>query len=219
MSWLSSIWDDITGQNQAAPAAAQSAQQTQLMEQQNATTNANIATGQNAIDNAFATFTPQYYQGVTQAYENAENPQLTNQFDIAKDQLTAQLAGAGTLNGSVGNNAEALLQQDYAENEAQIASQAQDASNQLESTVSNDETNLTALNNSGNNPGATATTAQADAGAIVAPQAYPTLSNVFGAALTPTASAAKSATTAVGQYAPFAQPTMPTSGNGSAVFS
>lgn len=213
---ISSAFGIPSGAPAAAPAAAQ---QAAITAQQNQT-DANIATGANTINADFAQFTPAYYQGVANAYTAAEDPQLKDQFHIAKGQLTAQLAGAGQLGGSAGNEAQAQLQKTYAENEASVAAGGQSAAQQMESTVSNDETNLYGMNATAANPNTTATMAQATSGALVAPQAYPTLSNVFASALSPLSNATKSATTGLyGPYTPTTQQTTPTTGSGSASYS
>lgn len=184
---------------------------------QQAQTNANITAGQNAIDTAFSQFTPDYYQGVANAYENAYNPQLTDQHNIAEDQLTAALAGNGMGESSVGNNAQAQLEKTYATNQANIANQGQDAANAMRTQVNNTEDQLSAMNAAAANPSLAASQAQAADAALVAPQSYPTLSNVFASVLSPISSATKAYTTGT-NYTPYQVTTTPTSGNGSASF-
>jgi hypothetical protein len=202
--------------NPGAPAAAST--QAAITAQQNAT-NAAVTSGQNAIDSAFSQFTPAYYNGVTQAYENAYDPQLAQQDSIAEDQLTAGLAGNGMLDSSVGNNAQAQLELSNANEQTQIADQGVSAAQSLESTVNNTEDQLSAMNATAADPALAASEAQAQSAALVAPQSYPTLSNVFSSVVSPFAAAAKagSGSTAPGLFTPLPQPTMPTSGAGSSV--
>jgi hypothetical protein len=207
---------DLFGSNSQPDANAAAQEQAQITAQQDQT-NANIAQGQNNIDSAFAQFTPDYYSGVTTAYENAYDPQVANQYSIAKDQLTAQLAGNGMLDSSVGDNAKAQLALTNANEQASIADQGVNAANSLESTVNNTEDNLSAMNASAANPSLAATDASAQAATLVAPQAFPSLSNVFASVLSPVASATKAASGAM-NLTPYPQPTTPTSGAGSAVF-
>ena len=83
-------------------------QQTQMLEQQQATHDSNVAAGKKSIDTAFSQFDQPYFDAYGTAYKNAYNPQLTDQYGIAKDKLTAMLAGNDQLGGSVGNNDLAL---------------------------------------------------------------------------------------------------------------
>jgi hypothetical protein len=197
MSWLSDLFD---GGTKAAAAAAN--QQTALITQQQQAHDAAVASGKANIDSAFSAFTPDYYSGVSTAYDNAYEPQLMDQYNISKDQLTAQLAGNDTLEGTVGANALSQLQKTYNTNQAQIADQGVNAANTLKHTVSNHETNLYSMNASAADPSAAATEAQAQAGVLVSPQSYNTLSKVFGAVLSPFAAAQKSNSTSLGAFTP-----------------
>jgi hypothetical protein len=85
----------------------------------------------------------------------------------------------------------AQLDKAYANSQSDIANQAPDAENSFNSNVDNTKTNLYTMNANAADPLTTAAQAQASAGAIVAPQSYPTLSNVFGDALSPFATANK----------------------------
>lgn len=201
---------DLFGSSSTPDAGAAAAQQAQITAQQNQT-NANITQGQNNIDQAFSQFTPDYYSGVTKAYEDAYDPQLADQYGIAKDQLTAALAGNGMGQSSVGNNAQAQLFKTNASQQAQIADQGVDAANSLKTTVNNTEDNLSAMNAAAANPSLAATNAQAQAGAMVAPQAYPTLGNVFASALSPIAGAVKANQTSIPNYTPSNASAPPTS--------
>lgn len=180
-----------SGDNGAAAAANQ---QTQLLEQQQATHDSDVAAGKTAIDSAFSQFDQPYFDNYATSYENAYNPQLTDQYGIAKDKLTAMLAGNGQLGGSAGNNSLAQLDKTYANNQTDIANQAADAENTAKTNVANQKSNLYAMNASAADPASAASQAQASAGSIVSPQSYPTLSNVFGDALSSVATAQKANT-------------------------
>lgn len=197
----------MCGGSSEDPGAAAAAQQTQLLEQQNQQHNIDVQTGANSITNAFSQFTPQYYSDYGTAYENAYNPQLTQQYGQAQDKMTAELAGNGQLGGSVGNQDMALLGQTYNNNQSDIANQAQDAENTLKSNVNNTETNLFNMNASAADPTSSAQQAQAAAGAIVAPQSYPALSDVFGNALGSVATTQKAAGNSLGATASTTPPT------------
>lgn len=220
-----SIWDAFTGavdraftlpgSNAASDAASN---QTGMLANQQAQTNAAITGGAQNITDAFSQFSPAYYAGVANAYDAAYNPQLTQQFGIAQDQLTAQLAGNGMGGSSVGAYDNGQLQQNYNTNQVAIANAGQDAANAMKTTVNNDENNLFASNANAAAPGTTATQAQATAGAIVPQSSYPTLGNVFGAVLSPIASAQKAASGSLAgsqQYFTGPSASAPTGGNSS----
>jgi hypothetical protein len=87
-------------------AAAAAQQQTAQLDHQQKAHVAAVAAGKTNIDSAFSQFTPDYYSGVTKAYENVYSPQLNDQYNTSREQLTALLAGNDTLGSSVGNNAQ-----------------------------------------------------------------------------------------------------------------
>jgi hypothetical protein len=195
-------------------------QQIALMEQQQAAHDAAVAQGKNSIDAAFSQYDPAYYEKYKQSYLDAYNPQLQDQYGIARDKLIATLAGKDTLESTVGANA--LSQLDKTRDNAQIgiANAATDAANGLKSNVDTAKTNLYSMNASAADPTAAASQAQAQAGAIVSPQSYPTLTDVFAGALAPFAAAAKSN---AGSLNPIFGPPTSSSpsgpkGQGSAVF-
>lgn len=200
---------------QAAQEQAQ--QQAALTQQQEDARQAAIATGKSNIDSAFSQFTPDYYSNYTKAYTASQDAPLADQYGLAKDQLTAALAGRDTLESTGGANALSQLDKTNEDAQAQIGAQATDATNQLKSNVNNAETGLYTQNENAADPLAAASTAQATAGTIVAPQSVPTMSGVFNSALAPFATAAK--TNASSMY-PQSLPNMnaPLSGNGSGVF-
>jgi hypothetical protein len=216
VSWLSSL---IHPSNPAADAAA--AQTAQLAKQQQAH-DAAVSAGKANIDSAVAQFSDPYFAGVAKSYRDVYNPQLTDQYNTSRDQLTALLAGTDTLGSSVGNNAQAQLEKQRAVQQGNIANQGQDVANNMRAQVGNAKTNLYSMNANAADPLAAAVQSQAQAGAIVAPQAYPTLSNTFASVLSPFASAFKTNSQSTNPIynAPNANPNAaPPSGNGSAIYS
>lgn len=179
---------DVFGGGQPAASAANN--QIALMEAQQRQHDAAVQQDTGAVKDAFSQFTPDYYSNFENTYENAYDPQLTDQYNIARDKETAQLAGTDQLEGSSGAYQMGQLDKAYGTAQGQIANSAADATNSLRSTVNNSENNLYSLANQAVDPLSFASQAQQSAGAIVAPQSYPTLGSVFGAALSPLASAA-----------------------------
>lgn len=180
---------DLFGDGGAAQNAALLQQQkTQAQEDARV---AAVGQGKTAIDSAYSQFTPDYYDNYAKTYTAAQDAPLADQYGIAKDSLTAALAGRDTLGGSSGNNALAQLDKTNEDAQASIGSSATDAANALKANVNNSKNSLYAENTAAADPLAAASQAQAGAGSIVAPQSVPTMSNVFAGALAPFATAAK----------------------------
>ena len=184
--------------NNGAPAAANP--QTQLLEQQQAKHDADVAAGKKSIDDAFGQFDQGYFDAFGKSYNDAYQPQLTDQYGIAKDKVTALLAGTDQLGGSVGNDTEAQLYKTYANNQSDIANKAADATNTFRANVDASKSNLYQMNAQAADPASMATQAQATAGTIVAPASYPTLGNVFADALGSVATATKANSTSMNPW-------------------
>lgn len=174
-----------------------------------------ITQGKSSIDSAFSQFDQPYFDNYTKTYTAAQDAPLADQYGIAKDKLTAALAGRDVLESSGGANALSQLDKTNQDAQAQIGGQAVDATNQLRSNINNTKTGLYAENANAADPLAASSEAQATAGTIVAPQTVPTLSNVFASALQPVATAAKVNS---GSLFPNQNFNAPLSGNGSGVF-
>src|SRR5690349_7573710 len=90
------------GDNGAADAARE---QTRLAEALNAKHDKAVSDGKFAIDDAFKSFDDNYYRDFSKTYRDTYNPQLDDQFSIARDNLSAILAGRETLDSSIGADA------------------------------------------------------------------------------------------------------------------
>lgn len=205
---------DIFGQKAAAAAAAK---QQKMIEAQQKKHDDAVTAGKGSIDSAFSQFDDPYYQKYGQTYEDTYNPQLTDQYGIAKDKLIATLAGRDQLEGSVGANALGQLDKTYATNQTDIANKALDAENGLKSSVENTKTSLYGMNAAAADPLESAATAQAQAGALAAPGSMPSLGNVFAGALAPFGSAVKSNATSMNPYS-YPSFAAPTGGGGNVVY-
>lgn len=205
---------DIFGSNDhsAQDAALQQQQATQAQE---AKRQAAIAQGKSSIDSAFSQFDQPYFDNYTKTYTTAQNGGLADQYAIAKDKLVAALAGRDTLESTGGANAISQLDKTNQDAQAQIGSNAVDATNQLKSSVNNAKTGLYNQNINAADPLAAASEAQATAGTIVAPQSIPSMSGVFASALQPFATAQKVNN---GSLFPSQNYNAPISGSGSGVF-
>jgi len=189
-----------------------------MLEDQQKKHDTDVATGKTSIDSAFKQFDQPYFDKYGQSYQDVYNPQLTDQYGIAKDKMYAMLAGNDQLGGSVGNNDLAQLDKTYANNQADIANKAKDSENAFKASVDNTKSQLYTQNAAAADPELMAAQAQAASGAVVAPSSYPSLSNVFGDALNSVATASRANANSMYPYQGFSFSTAPISGTGSGIF-
>lgn len=217
MSWLSEAWNSLTGRKDAEEAAAaalrqqqqQATQQQKLLQDQLAAARADDerraqeaqaaearkreiqSGGAGSIDQVFSKFDEPYYQNYAKTYFGAQTPDLEHQYDLAKDKLTAQLAGRGVLNSTVGASQLGELDLTNRRARERIASEAQDAANQLRGKVSASKSKLYEDVYGGAAPNDIASRAATDATTLANIGAQPTqsLGDLFGALFKPTAAA------------------------------
>lgn len=202
----------VAQQQQAALAASQasSAAATQQADALNTTAVDNTAADQAAVNSAFSQFDPSYFQNYQNAYTNYYQPQIQDQYHTAKDQLTAALSGAGTLESTVGADALANLARRSTDQTAQIAAQGAAASQSLQQNVAQQRASLLGQANASTDPSQIASNAQAATTALQAPTTFAPLGNVFSDLLGPVTSAARGTASAAGaQGVPIAQPVTP----------
>jgi hypothetical protein len=173
-----------------------------------------IGKGKSSIDQAYSQFDQPYFDNYTKSYTAAQDAPLADQYGIAKDKLTAALAGRDTLESTGGINALSQLDKTNEDAQASIGASATDATNALRANINSSKTGLYNENAAAADPLAAATSAQATAGAIVAPSSMPTMSNVFAGALAPFATAQKVNASSLYPNQSF---TAPLSGGGSSV--
>lgn len=191
--------------NQASSAAA-----TAQADQLNQKAVDNTAADQSAVNGAFSQFDPSYFQNYQNAYTNYYQPQIQDQYHTAKDQLTAALSGAGTLESTVGANALANLAKRSTDQTAQVAAQGAAASQSLQQQVASQKASLLGQANASTDPSQIASNAQAATTALQAPTSFSPLGNVFSDLLGPVTSAAKGTASTIGaQGVPIAQPVTP----------
>jgi fructose-specific component phosphotransferase system IIB-like protein len=168
------------GDGGAAAAAAQAARAQRKAEDKRQT---DIRAGQAGIDTAFSQFDPAYYDKFKSAYTDNYNPQIADQYGVAKDKLVATLAGRGTLESTVGANKFAQLGKTKTNAEADIGASSTDAANALKEKVEGAKTNLYTLNQAAADPQGIATQAIGQATSIAAPRALSPLGDVFAGLL------------------------------------
>ncbi len=144
------------GGGKAAKAAAQqqekqAEQQTQLMMQQAEETRAEqerrtaaIAAGKGYIDEAFSAFDDSYFDKLSDSYLSYARPQLDDQYEEARKNITYALARKGTLNSSIAGDQYSKLDKQYATNLTGVMGTGADYANQVRRDVEanrNDATN------------------------------------------------------------------------------
>jgi hypothetical protein len=153
-----------------------------------------IQGGNQSIDKVFAQFDEPYYQSYAKTFLDAQTPDIQHQYDLAKDKLTAQLAGRGTLSSSVGAAKFGELDRSKRSAETALSGQAQDAANELRNKVGASKTLLYKDVLGGADPNqissraVTDATSLANVGAVPAPPAQ-SLADLFGSVLAPAANA------------------------------
>jgi hypothetical protein len=203
---------DIASQKQQQDQVqAQADQQAALTQQWQTGRTQEAGQATDAINQAFAQFTPDYYSGYVKAYEQNYDPEVERQYGIAKQQLGYGLARQGIGQSQSAATQQGLLAQDKGRQEATIANQAVDASTQLQGNVENAKQSLLATALSDQTLGSPITPGSADAitaqfdqtskalsqvtsqagdvvGTLSAPPTYNALGNLFGNAASGVAS-------------------------------
>ena len=147
---------------------------TQQMQQQ---AQVDQATGQ--INNAFAGFTPQFYNDRAQAYTNYAEPQLIQQYQQAGQQLLGKLANQGLLNSSAALQEKGALQNTMNTQQQGIANQGIQQSQQLQQQVGQQQANLVSQANAASDPLSVAQLATGTAAGYAAPSAFAPIGPLF----------------------------------------
>lgn len=211
MSWFSNAWNSITGKSAndriAQAMAAAQAQQQQIWQQQQAEAarqkaemerreqqrQDNIRAGNSAIDTAFAQFDDNYYGGAQNAYTDFYVPQIEQQRGDALDKLTAQLAGRGMLESTVGAKRIGDLHRTADDAKAKVGNEAVDFTNSLRGKVDASKQGLYSLSKEAADPSMVSSRATGEATTLaqtggIAPTQP--LGDLFGSILAPFANAA-----------------------------
>lgn len=142
-----------------------------------------VGLGKIGIDKAFSKFGDDYYNDYRGDYTGFYIPQVDKQYSKAQDKLSAQLAGRGVLESSVGANSLADLFGDYSDAKTNISNEALDASNKLRGQVESAKSNMYSLNEASADPQAVNAQAVGQATALVAPPQYSPIGDIFASAL------------------------------------
>ena len=138
-----------------------------------------IQKGMSEIDSKFSTFTPEFYQGAADNYVAAQTPNMMQDYQTTKNNLTYSLARAGLMDSAVASQRTNSLQTELGKSQNEIAQNAMGVKNDLQARVNQQKGVLTnQLEASGD---ATAITSQADAAVsqMRAPSPIQPLGNLF----------------------------------------
>lgn len=146
----------------------------QQQQQEKATNN---AVGQ--VNNAFSGFTPSFFHGVGQAYQNFALPQLQQQYQSASNGLGFKLANQGLGDSSVAQDLGSKLANTMAQGQTQIGQEAQNQENQLRQNISQEQANLVGQASNSQNPGIVGTQALGVAQGFGTPSSFAPIGNLF----------------------------------------
>ncbi|MDE2097297.1 MAG: hypothetical protein KGL39_08650 [Patescibacteria group bacterium] len=132
-----------------------------------------------SINSAFSKFNPSFYQGVQNAYTNWALPQVQQQYQTNQQQLGAKLANQGILNSSAANQAKNALSGAMTQAQNTVANSAVQQGNQLQQQVAQEQANLIGQAQSATNPSSLGTQAASVAASIQAPSTFSALGNMF----------------------------------------
>ncbi len=152
----------------------------EIAQQQNDQRQAQIKTGQGNIDTAFSKFDQPYFDQYTKTYEDNYNPQVDDQYALAKQKEKYNFARAGVLDSTPAIFGADQLNKKYGDQRQQIASNAIGATNSVKTGVANQKSQLYSLNSSAADPTLAAQNAAASAETLSAQPQYSTLGDIFG---------------------------------------
>lgn len=141
----------------------------------------NIAVNQ--IRNAFSGFTPNFYQGIANAYQNYANPQLQQQYRNATNQYGFQLANQGLQKSSQAQQGYGTLSDANNAGKTQIAQTGQGLVQNMQNQVANQQANLIGMAQNAAQPGQMVTQAQGVAANMTAPSSFAPIGQAFSQAL------------------------------------
>lgn len=140
---------------------------------------ARISQGKQDINSAFSGFNDDYFNQLSKSYIDYAKPQLDDQYDQAKKNITYALARKGTLNSSIAGDQTALLDKQYATNETGLQGTAADYANSAQRDVIANKNDVTNQLVSTGDADTARTAALSAAKAVAAPPSFSPLSNLF----------------------------------------
>ena len=126
----------------AAAASAQADAQAQAAAQAEAQRQGTISQDTSSIKNAFGGFDDNFFNNQSTAYQNYANPQLDDQYQTAKDQLSFALGREGLLDSSEGARQIAELSKQYDTNKQNIVDTGDQYANTARQNVAGTQSTL-----------------------------------------------------------------------------
>jgi hypothetical protein len=153
-------------------AAAQARQQQQQQEQWT-----NQAT--TGINQAFSGFTPDFYKGVGNAYQQYALPQVQQQYQNSANQLGFKLAGQGLQKSSAANTMGNALANTMSQAQQTVGNTATQQENQLKGQVAQEQANLIGQAQTTSQPTQLSQMALAQAAGSASPSSFAPVGNMF----------------------------------------
>ena len=151
----------------------------ELARQQEEERKARIQQGQQAIDQNFAVFTPDYFNKYQQDYLGYYNPQIDEKYKDAQQDLRYNTARAGILDSSGGQKLAGKLGQAYTDQRRAVESDALDATNKVRQSVESNKSDLYSQNTASADPSLAAISAAGRAGSLQTTPSYSPVGDLF----------------------------------------
>jgi hypothetical protein len=159
--------------------AAQQEKQAQEARQDADRKAAALRTGQSNIDQAFAGFDDNFFNGLSQSYMDYARPQLEDQYGQQQKNITYALARAGNLNSTVKGDQDAMLDKQYSLNLMGLNSNAGDVARSARQQIQSNKNDVTNQLNASYDSDAARTSAMAAAKTLAVPMSFSPLGNLF----------------------------------------
>lgn len=140
---------------------------------------ASLKQGMGNIDNAFSGFNDDYFNNLAKQYTDYAQPQLDDQYNEQKKNLTYALARGSNLNSSVAGDQQALLDRQYAQNETGLQSTGMGYASQARKDVQANKNDVVSQLNASYDANAANTSALSAAKALAAPVQFSPLGQLF----------------------------------------
>jgi len=114
----------------------------QAITQQEAQRQALISQGAQQVNQAFAGYTPQFYEGMRQNVLAAQLPQVQRQYQQTQGQLASNLGNQGLIRSSAARNLGSSLQEQLSTNLFNVSNQATQAVQDLQKNVAGEKSNI-----------------------------------------------------------------------------
>jgi len=120
---------------------------------------ARIQQGLGAINDSFSGFNNNFYQTRAKAYDDYYQPQLQDQYEEAQENVMSQLARAGLLHSTAGNEARTDLEKQFALQRGAISGRGQSEASDFQSRINAERNALIAQLNASADPDIAASSA------------------------------------------------------------